>query len=88
MCIEEQSMTLQSDRVLRTKGLFAEYSTVQSPSGEWFALGTVRSEMPGRDQPAWMLVGTGESADAAVSTLLTQMEIEAQRLGGTTPVSQ
>lgn len=73
-------MTLQSQRILRTKGLFAEYSTGQSPSGEWFALGTVRSELPGRDQPAWMLVGTGDSVDAAISTLLRQMELEAQRL--------
>jgi hypothetical protein len=76
-------MTLQPDRILRTRGLFAEYSTGHAPSGEWFALGTVRSESPGRNQPAWMLVGTGESADAAVSTLLRQMEIEAQRLGVT-----
>jgi hypothetical protein len=74
-------MSLQTVRVLRTRGLFAEYSTGQSPSGEWFALGTVRSELPGRDQPAWMLVGTGKSADDAVTTLLHQMEHEAVRLG-------
>lgn len=74
-------MGLQTARVLRTKGLLAEYSTGRSPSGEWFALGTVRSELPGRDQPAWMLVGTGETADDAVSTLQRQMESEARRLG-------
>ncbi|HUG14625.1 MAG TPA: hypothetical protein VMM78_06360 [Thermomicrobiales bacterium] len=74
-------MTLQSERVLRTNGLLAEYSIGRAPSGEWFALGAIRSELPGRDQPAWLLVGAGASADAAVSTLLQQMEIEARRLG-------
>lgn len=75
-------MTLQPGQVLRTMGLFAEYSTGQAPSGEWFALGTVRSEEPGLDRPAWMLVGTGETPDAAVNTLLKNMEIEARRING------
>lgn len=68
--------------VLRTHGLLAEYTLGQSVvTGEWFALGTVRSEeRPELRHPAWVLVGTGESREDAVSHLLTAMEREALRL--------
>lgn len=72
-------MSLQSERVLRTQGLLAEYTTGQAPSGEWFALGTVRHEVSDRRQPAWMLVGTGRTVEDAISRLLSEMEIAAQR---------
>jgi hypothetical protein len=72
-------MVLQMDRVLRTNGLLAEYSTAQAPSGEWFALGSVRPEDGSRRQPAWMLVGTGNTVEDAVSRLLTEMERAARR---------
>jgi hypothetical protein len=72
-------MPLQTNRVLRTHGLLAEYSTGQAPSGEWFALGSVRVEDESRRQPAWMLVGTGNTVEDAVSRLLTEMEDAARR---------
>jgi hypothetical protein len=67
-------------RVLRTEGLFAEYTTGQRPTGEWFALGTVRSELPLRLSPAWVIVGTGDTPEAAVSQLQGVLESEARRL--------
>jgi hypothetical protein len=66
--------------VLRTQGLLAEYTTGQAPSGEWFALGTVRSEIPLPSPPAWILVGTGRSAEDAVGGLLLELESEARRI--------
>jgi hypothetical protein len=75
----EEATSLQSDRVLRMRGLLAEFSTGQAPSGEWFALGTVRAEDEVRRQPAWMLVGTGKTVEDAVSRLLNEMEHAAQR---------
>lgn len=67
-------------RILRTKGLLAEYTTGQAPSGEWFALGTVRSEVKLAFPPAMILVGTGSSADDAVGGLLLELESEARRI--------
>ncbi|MGE3845148.1 MAG: hypothetical protein AB7I50_26610 [Vicinamibacterales bacterium] len=72
---------LHNARTLRSKGLLAEYTTGQAPSGEWFALGSVRSELPLTSPPAWILVGTGRSVEDAVSGLLTQLETEALRIG-------
>jgi len=68
--------------VLRTRGLLAEYTTGQAPSGEWFALGTVRSEIPLNSPPAWILVGTGQSVEDAIGGLLMELESEAQRITG------
>ena len=59
---ESGAMPLREIPILRTQGLFAEYTTGRAPSGEWFALGTVRSETPLPSPPAWILVGTGHSA--------------------------
>lgn len=66
--------------VLRTQGLLAEYTTGQAPSGEWFALGSVRSEIPLSSPPAWILVGTGRSAADAVDGLRIELETEARRI--------
>lgn len=75
-----EATTLQPDRVIRTSGLLAEYTTGQAPSGEWFALGSVRVEIETRRHPAWMIVGTGETVEDAVSGLLTQLEREARKI--------
>lgn len=83
MVDSEQSMqakSFSSARVIKTSGLLAEYTTGKTVAGEWFALGSVRTELPRVDhQPAWLIVGTGESAEDAVSGLLTELEHEAQR---------
>jgi len=71
---------LPEARVIKTSGLLAEYTTGKTVAGEWFALGSVSTEMPLVDrQPAWLIVGTGQSAEDAISRLLTQLELEAQR---------
>jgi hypothetical protein len=67
-------------RVLRTKGLFAEYNVAQRPGGEWFALGSVRSEPPLTSRAAWVLVGTGSTAEAAVGRLQVELDSAARRL--------
>jgi hypothetical protein len=71
---------LQPERVLRAEALFVEYSTGQTPSGEWFALGTVRGDAPLQAPPAWMLVGTGASIEDAIDGLRAQLELESSRL--------
>lgn len=73
---------LHNAQILRTKGLLAEYTTGRSPSGEWFALGTVRSELPLSSPPAWILVGTGNSVEDAVGGLKIELETEARRIFG------
>jgi hypothetical protein len=78
---EQRATELRAAQILRTRGLLAEYTTGQAPSGEWFALGSVRSELPLTSPPAWILVGTGRSVEDAVSGLLTQLETEALRIG-------
>jgi hypothetical protein len=77
---ESGATELRGPRVLRTAGLLAEYTTGQAPSGEWFALGSVRREQTLPGQPAWILVGTGSSSDDAVGGLLLELETEARRI--------
>jgi hypothetical protein len=77
---EAGATPLREVPVLRTQGLLAEYTTGRAPSGEWFALGTVRSEIPLPSPPAWILVGTGRSAEDAVGGLLIELETEARRV--------
>lgn len=76
---ESGAMELRNARILRTRGLLAEYTTGQAPSGEWFALGSVRSELSLPNPPAWILVGTGGSVEDAVGGLLIELETEARR---------
>jgi hypothetical protein len=71
---------LRNVRILQSRGLLAEYTTGQAPSGEWFALGSVRSEVPLTTPPAWILVGTGPSAEEAVGGLMLELESEARRI--------
>lgn len=77
---ESGAIALRNARIIRTRGLLAEYTTGQAPSGEWFALGSVRSEMTLPSPPAWILVGTGRSAEDAVGGLLMELETEALRI--------
>ena len=70
---------LRDAPILRTKGLLAEYTTGQAPSGEWFALGTVRGETFRLKEPAWLLVGMGPSREDAVANLADRLELEAAR---------
>ena len=77
---ESGATELRTARILRTRGLLAEYTTGQAPSGEWFALGTVRSEIAIPSPPAWILVGTGPSAEDAVGGLMAELETEASRI--------
>ncbi len=68
-------------RVVRTCGLLAEYTIGKAPSGEWFALGSIRSEQDGVQYPAWTIVGTGLTPEAAEDVLRAELEIEARRIG-------
>ena len=77
---ESGATELRNARILRTHGLLAEYTTGQAPSGEWFALGSVRSEIALTSPPAWILVGTGRSVDDAVGGLMIELETEARRI--------
>lgn len=79
---ESGATELRDARILRARGLLAEYTTGQSPSGEWFALGTVRGELPLPSTPAWILVGAGASAEDAIGGLMIQLESEARRVFG------
>jgi hypothetical protein len=58
----------------------AEYSVGRCPSGEWFAVGTVREENTPGSHPAWLIVGTGASQEAAVANLADRLEREAERV--------
>lgn len=64
--------------VIHTDGLTAEYSTGCTPTGEWFALGTICRPGTVRTMPAWVVVGTGESAEAAVHSLTLEIKAQAQ----------
>ena len=77
---ETGATELREIPILRTRGLLAEYTTGQAPSGEWFALGSVRSEIPLPGPPAWILVGTGQSPEDAIGGLLLELESEAARV--------
>ncbi len=77
---ESGATELRNARILRTRGLLAEYTTGQAPSGEWFALGSVRSELTLPSPPALILVGTGRSAEDAVGGLMIELETEALRI--------
>ncbi len=66
--------------VVRSLGLMAEYSIGQAETGEWFAIGSVRSISAARYHPAWVIVGTGSSANDAVAALQLQLDGEARHV--------
>lgn len=63
--------------VIKAAGLAAEYSTGCTPTGEWFALGTILREGTLTSMPAWVVVGTGTTRDEAVSNLATEISAQA-----------
>lgn len=67
--------------VIRTHGLLAEYTVGKAPSGEWFAYGSIRSEHDGVQYPAWTIIGTGLTPEAAVAVLRDELDGEARRVG-------
>lgn len=59
--------------------LRAEYTLAKAQaSGEWVAVGTVRSLQSPSCPPAWILVGLGDSASEAVEDLRRQLERKTQ----------
>lgn len=63
---------------IEADGLTAEYSTGCTPTGEWFALGTITRNGGRRVGPASVIVGTGSSADEAVSSLTLEIRARAR----------
>jgi hypothetical protein len=70
-------------RLLREGTLFAEYSVVRSSATRtWVAVGSVRNAMQPHVQPAWLLVGTGNSEADAVEDLRQHLVTEAMHRSG------
>ena len=67
----------QNKPKIEVEGLTAEYSTGCTPTGEWFALGTIVREGGAKATPAWVVVGTGATMDEAVQNLTSEMEVKA-----------
>lgn len=63
---------------IEADGLTAEYSTGCTPTGEWFALGTITRRGDERVTPAWVVVGTGSTADEAVNSLTSEIQVRAR----------
>jgi len=68
----------QRAMVIEAEGLIAEYSTGCTPTGEWFALGTIVQNGGVRTTPAWVVVGTGATADEAVHNLTVEVRGQAR----------
>lgn len=66
--------------IIETAGLRAEYSTGCTPTGEWFALGTIVCNIGTISIPAWVLVGTGANAAEAIQSLTTAIGLQAGNL--------
>jgi hypothetical protein len=64
--------------VIEANGLVAEYSTGRTPTGEWFALGTIVRERGVRTMPAWVVAGTGASKEEALNSLKLEIRSQAQ----------
>jgi hypothetical protein len=65
---------------IRSHGLTAEYSVGQTVAGRWFAIGSVRCLSTSLNHPAWVIVGTGTTADDAIAALQVQLDGEARHL--------
>lgn len=66
--------------IIETAGLRAEYSTGCTPTGEWFALGTIVRNVGTMSMPAWVLVGTGVTVDEAVQSLTNAIGSQARNV--------
>ena len=67
-------------RMIESAGLTAEYSTGCTPTGEWFALGTIVREVGTTSMPAWVVVGTGASVEDAIQNLTNEIGTQARNL--------
>jgi hypothetical protein len=74
------SVTDGAVRQISVGPLRAEYSLAHSTvTGDWVAIGTIRSLPSLSMPPAWILVGLGDSASDAIEDLRQQMEWQAIR---------
>lgn len=64
---------------LKTAHLNVEYTTCRAPSGEWFALGTVRT-LTRSAGPAWIIVGEGATLGTAIDGLRANVRQAEARL--------
>jgi hypothetical protein len=71
-------MTRREIPSIEVSGWKAEYSTGRTPTGEWFALGTITHSGEKRAMPAWVVVGTGTTVDEAVSNLTLEVRSQAE----------
>lgn len=70
----------RSVRLIESAGLTAEYSTGCTPTGEWFALGTIVRDVGAISMPAWVVVGTGASVEDAIQNLTYEIGTQARNL--------
>lgn len=75
-----ESTQERTTRVIETAGLSAEYSTGCTPTGEWFALGTIVRSSGSISTPAWVVVGTGTSVEQAIESLTEEIGVQARML--------
>ncbi|HEX5166604.1 MAG TPA: hypothetical protein VFV93_14465 [Thermomicrobiales bacterium] len=80
MVLTDTDMDLVVASPIHSNGLVAVYSLGQTPAGEWFAIGSVRSTVVALNHPAWIIVSTGTSKEATVEALQAQLEVESRRL--------
>jgi hypothetical protein len=71
---------LEPAPVLQIGKLTAEYTAGMTPSGEWFALGSIYVDEAPNVVPATILVGTGRSPESAVDDLRAELQRTAERL--------
>ena len=82
--LDQGSLAISNDAdnrrapVIEANGLVAEYSTGTTPTGEWFALGTIVHDRGVRTMPAWVVVGTGTSKEEALNSLKLEIGSQAQ----------
>lgn len=62
---------------IEVEGLTAQYSTGCTPTGEWFALGTIARNGKLKTTPAWVVVGTGTTKEEAVQSLTSEVRLQA-----------
>ena len=70
----------RSVRMIEIAGLTAEYSTGCTPTGEWFALGTIVRKVGTTSMPAWVVVGTGANVEDAIQNLTNEIGTQARNL--------
>jgi hypothetical protein len=67
--------------VVEAGALYAECTVVRAQeTGDWLAVGTVRSRLRTPLPPAWILVGIGSTAAAAIEDLRVKLRVAERRL--------